>query len=72
MSIGSEIYPFDSKVAHVKKNKINTEILANTTSNKALSEKNPEPNPINMSFVINPKNIENTAKIINMAIRFII
>ena len=32
--------------------------------NKALSEKNPEPNPINISFVINPKNIENTAKII--------
>jgi hypothetical protein len=35
MSIGSEIYPFDTKVAHVKKNKINTEILPNPTSNKA-------------------------------------
>ena len=33
--------------------------------NKPLSEKNPEPNPINISLVIYPKNIENTAKIIN-------
>ena len=38
--------------------------LVNHAFYKALSEKNPEPNPINMSFVINPKNIENTAKII--------
>ena len=27
--------------------------------NKALSEKKPEPNPIKMSLVKNPKNIEN-------------
>ena len=32
--------------------------------NKLLSVKKPEANPINMSFVIYPKNIENIAKII--------
>ena len=70
-----------NKTVEIKGNNLKIVLTANSVSiiiscegwiNKLLSAKNPEPNPINKSFVIYPKKIENTARIINIAVRFII
>ena len=65
-----------SKGANLNKvgtaNSVSNIISCEGCINKLLSAKKPEPKPMKISLVTYPKNIENTAKIISKAVRFII